>query len=117
MIIFLSCVWFYVPVFIGNAVPSNIINVFPSSVNIGTCAQTGEQLSIEGLDGGKGSQAFILCYLGNGFRRTSKRAGGDDRASDVQALSQDKCTPYAEINITLEDEEASSFLIFLSSLP
>ena len=43
------------------------------------------------------------------------RGGGDDRASDVQALSQDECTPYAEINITLEDEEASSFLIFMSS--
>jgi hypothetical protein len=32
---------------------------------------------------------------------------GDDTASDVQALSQDKCTQYAEINITLEDEQAS----------
>jgi len=49
--------------------------------------------------------------------QASVQGGGDDRASDVQALSQDKCTPYAEINITLEDEEASSFVIFLSSPP
>jgi hypothetical protein len=31
----------------------------------------------------------------------------DDRASDVQAFSQDKCSLYAEINTTPEEEQAS----------
>jgi hypothetical protein len=76
----------------------------------------GEEFSVEAACWWRKNQAFVLSYLGNGFRRTSKRkgkgGGADDRASDVQASSQDKCMPYAKINITVEKEELQSFLFF-----
>jgi hypothetical protein len=68
---------------------------------------------------GKGAKPsyFVTWEMDSDVQASVSGEGvwGDDRASDVQAFSQDKCTRYAEINITLEDEEASSFLIFLSS--